>query len=767
MKRKIHLIAYVLALCAVICACSSDSPPESEKQGRNDRIMQSGSKDSLEDGTQEMIQLLEHVVQRATPKTNPYLNSQRADYFRNVLQSAQPNRKAELRFSVATELLHAGKTEEAIKEYEMTLQMASKHKDKTDIRFLRDIKKQLAVSYMRLGEQENCILNHSAESCIVPISKEGVHQIERGSRAAIKIYLELLDQFPDDLDSGWLLNVAYMTLGEYPHKVPRKWLIPPEVFKSDYRLKRFSDVAPNLGLDVTGLLGGSVMEDFDRDGYLDIMASSWGLKDQLRCFRNNGDGTFSDFTLQAGLKGIVSGINLVHADYNNDGYPDVFVLRGAWFYRYGDHPNSLLRNNGDGTFTDVTRAAGVLSFHPTQTAAWADFNNDGWLDLFVGNESTQEGGAHASELFQNIGGTFINVAQEVGVAVHAYVKGTAWGDYDNDGLSDLYISCLQGPNYFFKNNGADHDGKWSFTNVAEQAGVEEPVHSLPTWFFDYDNDGWLDIFVSGYDFDRLGLFAAYAAAEYLQMKQQVETPRLYRNNGDGTFTNVTKKAGLDKPLFTMGCNFGDLDNDGYLDFYLGTGEPDLRSIIPNRMFRNAGGKTFQDVTTSGGFGHLQKGHGVAFGDLDNDGDQDIYAVMGGSYEGDVFQNVLFENPGTSNHWITLFLEGVKSNKYAIGTRIKVTVQTSKGKRDIYATVSTGGSFGSSSLRQEIGLGNAHAIERIEITWPKTGKKQIFRNVKMDQPVKIVEGRSEMMPHPLAALELAKENQSDHTRHHKN
>lgn len=186
------------------------------------------------------------------------------------------------------------------------------------------------------------------------------------------------------------------------------------------------------------------------------------------------------------------------------------------------------------------------------------------------------------------------------------------------------------------------------------------------------------------------------------MKHQAETPRLYRNNGNGTFTNVTKKAGLDKPLFTMGCDFGDLDNDG---------------------------------------------------------DQDIYAVMGGSYEGDIFQNVLFENPGTSNHWITLFLEGVESNRYAIGTRIKVTVQTSKGKKDIYTTIFTG--------RQEIGLGNANAIEQIEITWPRTGKKQIFENVEIDQPVKIVEGRSEMIPHQLTALELAKENQSNHTQndHH--
>jgi hypothetical protein len=196
---------------------------------------------------------------------------------------------------------------------------------------------------------------------------------------------------------------------------------------------------------------------------------------------------------------------------------------------------------------------------------------------------------------------------------------------------------------------------------------------------------------------------------------------------------------------TMGCNFGDLDNDGYLDFYLGTGDPALLSLMPNRMFRNAAGKYFQDVTTSGGFGHLQKGHGVAFGDIDNDGDQDIYANIGGAYTGDVFHSVLFENPGHGNHWITLRLEGVQSNRAALGARIKVSVTAGNAERDIYATVTTGGSFGASSLQQEIGLGQATAIRAIKITWPKTGKIQVFKNIAIDQIIKIREGDSVPIP----------------------
>ncbi|MGH7455910.1 MAG: CRTAC1 family protein, partial [bacterium] len=190
------------------------------------------------------------------------------------------------------------------------------------------------------------------------------------------------------------------------------------------------------------------------------------------------------------------------------------------------------------------------------------------------------------------------------------------------------------------------------------------------------------------------------------------------------------------------------------------------------MFRNAEGKYFQDVTTSGGFGHLQKGHGVSFGDLDNDGDQDIYTVIGGALPGDAFQNALFENPGHGNHWITLKLEGVQTNRAAIGARIKIAVDMEKGSRDIHSTVTTGGSFGASSLQQEIGLGQATSISEIEITWPTTGKVQVFKNVGMDQMLKIREGDPVPIPVKLKQFDLSpnmtpmqhSSSSHDHSRH---
>ena len=172
------------------------------------------------------------------------------------------------------------------------------------------------------------------------------------------------------------------------------------------------------------------------------------------------------------------------------------------------------------------------------------------------------------------------------------------------------------------------------------------------------------------------------AADYLGLPTDAERARLYRNRGDGTFEDVTKAAGLYRVIPAMGLNFGDLDNDGWLDFYLGTGNPDLSTLVPNRMFRNDGGPRFQDVTTAGDFGHLQKGHGVAFGDLDNDGDQDVFEEMGGAVPGRHAPTARSTRTrATTNRWLGLELEGVRSNRSAVGARIKVAIEGKGGRRD--------------------------------------------------------------------------------------
>ena len=183
------------------------------------------------------------------------------------------------------------------------------------------------------------------------------------------------------------------------------------------------------------------------------------------------------------------------------------------------------------------------------------------------------------------------------------------------------------------------------------------------------------------------------------------------------------------------------------------------------MFRNDGGKRFQDVTTSGGFGNLQKGHGVSFADIDNDGDQDIYENMGGAVSGDVYPNVLYENPGHGNHWITLKLEGVQSNRAAIGARICAVVLSATGEHKYFKTVGTGGSFGASPLRQEMGLGQAQAIARLEIFWPRTGRTQVLTGLSMDRFYKVKEGETEAVPWNLKSFRLGSNAGEAHAHHH--
>ena len=200
----------------------------------------------------------------------------------------------------------------------------------------------------------------------------------------------------------------------------------------------------------------------------------------------------------------------------------------------------------------------------------------------------------------------------------------------------------------------------------------------------------------------------------------------------------------------MGANFGDLDNDGWLDFYLGTGAAPLTYLVPHRMFRNHDGQYFDEVTTSGGFGHLQKGHGVAFGDIDNDGNQDVLEVIGGAYTADRFWPVMFKNPGHGNHWIKLNLVGVHANRFAVGARIRVRITEDGKSRDIYRTVNSGGSFGASSLRPHIGLGKATVIDELEIRWPGSGLVQTLQGpIAVDAMYELREGDSGLKPLPMS------------------
>lgn len=683
---------------------------------------------------QQMVDILQTLNKQSFTLSHPFKEDKKLAYCDSLLKLEKNSQNPYIRTEKASLLLKAGHEQQSVDVYQKLI-------GQLDPMTVDQMMPAIGIAYMRLGERSNCMLNHTGSSCIFPIKDDGVHKLRTGSKTAINVYEEILNSHPDDLESRWLLNIAYMTLGDYPKKVPKKFLIPNLNQDSAVYTKPFVDIAGSLGLNVNGRAGGAITDDFNNDGYLDIMTSGWDLSDRMHYFQNNKDGTFSDRTDEAGLKGITGGLNIQQMDFNNDGFLDIFVLRGAWITnQYGNQPSSLLKNNGDGTFTDVTIPAGLLFFHPTQTATWADFNNDGWLDVYIGTESVTtnpNGNVSNCMLFiNNHNGSFTNIADKAHCDISAFVKGVVSADYDNDGKPDLFVSTMNGRKYLLHN--VSKDGKVDFEDVTVKAGVDNTERTFTTWFFDYDNDGWQDLEVSDYNFDHA--LSYYSAAEALGKPiPNAGNIFLYHNNHDGTFTNVTKEAGLNKVVYSMGGNFGDIDNDGYLDMYFGTGNPDFKSLVPNKFFKNIGGKRFADITASSRTGNLQKGHGVAFADLRNNGFQDIFAEMGGAYIGDSYTSSLYLNPGNDNNWVSLKLEGVKANKAGIGSLIKISFTENGTKRSVYKTVNSGGSFGSSPLRQEIGIGKAQKIDEIEIKWAGSGTIQHFKNILPRQFLSITEG----------------------------
>jgi hypothetical protein len=607
----------------------------------------------------------------------------------------------------------------------------------------------LAVGHMRQGETSNCLVTPSADRCLFPLRPGGVHQHPEAAELAVQRFTEYLKYEPDDLGARWLLNLAYMLLGRYPQGVPPPFLLKPELFKSETPMPRFMDVARSTKLGRLDIAGGTIAEDFDGDGLTDVFLTSVDYCSPVRLYRNRGNGTFEDRTEAAGLLAQLGGINTIQTDYNNDGHPDIFIMRGGW---EAAMRNSLLRNNGDGTFTDVTREAGLLDGkQATHSVAWLDYDNDGWVDMFVAHELTP------AQLFRNKGdGSFEDVSAKAGVAITAFTKGVVAGDYDGNGYPDLYLSNMFGDNVLFRNN-----GNGTFTDVGKTLGVEKPFASFPTWFFDYDNDGRLDIFVDGYP-NSVEEFVKF----YLGQPPAAETMMLYHNAGDGRFEDVTRKTRLDRVVPGMGANFGDLDNDGFLDMYIGTGTPSFGTLMPNIMLKNDAGKRFLDVTADTATGNLQKGHGIAFVDIDNDGDEDVILNSGGAVPGDRYDESLYENPGTpGRHWIRVKLVGVKTNRMAIGATITVTLpQAAPGSRIRYREVSSGGMFGANSVTQHIGIGDASAIESLTITWPVSRTKQVFRNVPIDSLVEIREFSDEVTMRPLKRFALAGPSQDEPHQH---
>ena len=501
---------------------------------------------------------------------------------------------------------------------------------------------------------------------------------------------------------------------------------------------------------IDSTLGGVALLDYDNDGYLDLFftngASIPGLNKSNptfsnRLYHNNHDGTFTDVTEKAGVAGEGYSMGAAAADYDNDGWTDLYVT--------GVNRNILYHNNKDGTFTDVTQKAGVTDIFGGKklwsvSAAWIDYDNDGLLDLFVANyvewspENSHVCGTpgkrlscppslykgEPNTLYHNNGdGTFTDVSAGTGIAKYiGKGMGVAIADYDGDGWTDIFVANDNERNFLFKNRrgqGFDEVGVESFVAYTDD-GV--PVSSMGVDFRDWSNTG------------RPGLFVTALGGE---------TFPLFRNEDRKLFTMATYEAGIGFASFKMsgwGAGIYDFDNDGFKDLFSANSHvsenaevnPQQRYRQTNGVFQNLRNATFQDVSAEAGPAvRLRAAHrGAAFGDLNNDGKVDIVvSAIGSPVE------LLYNTSTGGNHWIAIETVGAKSNRDGIGTRIKLTSESGLVQ---YNAVTTAGSYASSSdKRAHFGLGRDSVVKEIELRWP-SGTLQELRNVKADQILKVTE-----------------------------
>ena len=322
-----------------------------------------------------ICEVRKQTLARAVYRLEELLDPKNPDGF----AASRPNEVGRVLFSLAQLEAYQGKMEPAIRNWLEAYKFAGTHAPQ----MIPELEEVLGTAYLHKSEMENGAYSKPGDRCIFPPVKQFRYQNPVDSEKSVLYLTRFLARKPDSLEAKWLLNLAYMTLGKYPSGVPAKYLIPASAFASKESVGRFVDVAAAVGLNSFSMAGGVIVDDLENNGLLDVVTSSYDQCEPLHFFHNNGDGTFTDRGAEAGLADQLGGLNLIQTDYNNDGCIDIFVLRGGWQQAMR---SSLLRNNCDGTFTDVTEAAGLADPIASQTAVWADIDNDGLLDLFVGNE---------------------------------------------------------------------------------------------------------------------------------------------------------------------------------------------------------------------------------------------------------------------------------------------------------------------------------------------------------------------------------------------
>jgi hypothetical protein len=507
----------------------------------------------------------------------------------------------------------------------------------------------------------------------------------------------------------------------------------------------------------TALGASATVADYDADGFEDVFVTDSKEDGKNHLYHNNGNFTFTDVAEKAG---VANGNDAQDAtadalwfDYNNDGKPDLLIVR------FGH--NQLYQNLGNGKFKDVTKAAGLDRYMNAITAVAFDYDRDGNLDLFVGSyfqpvnlfnpntprffpESfeTANNGGGVTVFHNNGNGTFTDVSEKVGIKLSGWTLDLGHADADNDGFDDLYVACDFGTDRFFHNN-----GNGTFTDITEKAIGFDSKKGMNVDWADYDNDGLLDIYVTNItdDYMREGNF-------------------LWHNNGNLTFSDVSRETGTAETGWGWGAKWFDYDNDGWMDLYVVNGwvsagkesyVPDIFQMViqpgidfadarnwppmgnkslsgyeKKKLFHNEKGQIFKDEAARHGVDSIKDGRGIAVADFDNDGKLDLFVANANS-EPYLYRNTM----PNGNHWVQFALQGTKSNRTAVGAQVRLTA----GGMTRLQFINGGNSFaGQSSSRVQFGLGETAKIDQIEVRWP-AGEKEVFTNITADKLNKIVEG----------------------------
>jgi hypothetical protein len=440
--------------------------------------------------------------------------------------------------------------------------------------------------------------------------------------------------------------------------------------------------------------------DYNNDGYLDLFVGN-GSASSSFLYRNNNNGTFTKIT-----NGVVLGASCTSGtwgDYDNDGYLDLFVPT------YGGL-NLLYKNNGDGTFTRITQGDIVNESMASTTGSWADYDNDGDLDLFVGNYLGEN-----NALYRNEGnGMFTKITEGDIVDDGGGSFGCAWGDYDDDGYMDLFVANWNIENNFLYRNNADG----TFTKITNSVVVNDGGNSSAGSWGDYDNDGDIDLFVTNYGPN--------------------ENNFLYRNAGNGTFLKVNSGVIVNDIGKAQGSCWGDFNNDGYIDLFVTNGGYQNSEV--NILYQNLGSGTFIKITGEIVVNEVSESYGCSWGDYDNDGYIDLFVTNGGY--GNIQNNFLYKNNGNTNNWINIFLSGTLSNKFGIGAKVRLKANGIWQMREISTQTGLGSQ---NSINAEFGLGSAQIIDSIQVEWP-SGTIQILENVSINNYLTIFEENANSITH---------------------